>query len=486
MMGASAADLWAIVPEMVIAAGACLLLLLDLVTPKCEQALLAYVGLGLLGLAGAASLGLSSANVEVLSGLFLLDPFSTYFKLLLYLATGFTILLSISYLGIERIHAGEYYAFLFFSTCGLMVMVSGGDLITIFLGLELTAVSLYILAGLNRREPRSIEASAKYFVLGSLSSAIFLYGMSLLYGVTGTTQLRLAADALAGPAAGNPILPVAMIFLVVGFGFKVSVVPFHMWTPDVYEGAPTPVTAYMSVATKAASFAVFLRVFLDVFGSVKPNWTVVLIVLSVATMLVGTLAAIVQHNIKRMLAYSSIAHAGYALIGLVVGNELGIMSLMLYLAIYTVMNLGAFGIVILMRRAGVMGEEIEDLAGLAKQHPVAAFAMLVFMFSLTGIPPTAGFIAKLYLFMAAVDAGFVWLAVTGVLLSAVSAYYYLRVVMVIYMREPVRPIELAWSPAAVTALAVILVATLAAGLYPAPLIDYTQAAILQLHRVSVR
>ncbi len=472
-------DLVAILPEMIISVGACALLLLDLVLPKTARHWLAYLGLIILGAAGAATISLAAGQAELFGGLFILDPFSSYFKLLLYLATALTILLSIRYLQIERIHLGEYYAFLLFATCGLMVMVSGGDLITIFLGLELASVSLYILVGLNRHELRPIEASAKYFVLGSLSAAIFLYGMSLLFGATGTTNLGAAATALAR-GHGGPVLLMAMIFLLVGFGFKVAVVPFHMWTPDVYEGAPTSVTAYMSVAVKAATFAVFLRVFLEVFNPIKPHWTGWLIGLALATMVLGNLAAIVQQNIKRMLAYSSIAHAGYAMIGLIVGGELGTMSLMLYMAIYTLMNLGAFGVVILLRRTGVVGEQISDLSGLAKEHPAAALAMLIFMFSLAGLPPTAGFVAKFYLFMAAINAGLVWLAVAGVLLSAVSAYYYLRVVMVMYMKEPAGPIELAWSPPAVAALVIAAAATLFIGLYPAPLVGYTQDAILHL------
>jgi NADH-quinone oxidoreductase subunit N len=472
-------DLWVVLPEMIISVGACAVLLVDLVLPRPARAWLAYLSLIIIGAAGAATIGLATSEAEAFGGLFILDPFSSYFKLLLYLATALTILLSIRYLDIERIHLGEYYAFLLFATCGLMVMVSGGDLITIFLGLELAAVSLYILVGLNRHELRPIEAAAKYFVLGSLSAAIFLYGMSLLFGATGTTQLGAAATALA-QGQGGPVLWMAMIFLLVGFGFKVAVVPFHMWTPDVYEGAPTSVTAYMSVAVKAATFAVFLRVFLEVFGSLKPHWTGWLIGLALATMVLGNLAAIAQQNIKRMLAYSSIAHAGYAMIGLIVGGELGTMSLMLYMAIYALMNLGAFGVVILMRRAGVMGEQISDLSGLAKEHPAAALAMLIFMFSLAGLPPTAGFVAKFYLFMAAIDAGLVWLAVAGVLLSAVSAYYYLRVVMVMYMKEPAGPIELSWSPSAAAALAIVAAATVFVGLYPAPLVGYTQDAILHL------
>ncbi|MEW6323912.1 MAG: NADH-quinone oxidoreductase subunit N [Nitrospirota bacterium] len=474
-------ELLAVAPEIIVAAGACLILLADLATPARQRPLLAYAGLAVLGIAGAATLLLLSSRLEAFSGQFILDPFASYFKLLLYGATGLTILLSIRYVQIERIHYGEYYAFLLLATCGLMVMVSSGDLLMIFLGLELAAVSLYILVGLNRHELRPIEASAKYFVLGSLSSAIFLYGMSLLFGATGSTQLRAAAVALAaGPIAANPTLLMAMIFLLAGFGFKVAIAPFHMWTPDVYEGAPTTVTAYMSVTTKAATFAVFLRVFIEVFGAARADWTPWLIALCVATMVIGNLAAIVQQNIKRMLAYSSIAHAGYALIGLIVGNELGVMSLMLYMAVYAIMNLGAFGVVILMRRAGVQGEQIQEWAGLAKSHPAAAFAMLIFMVSLTGLPPTAGFVAKFYLFMAAVDAGLAWLAVVGVLLSAVSAYYYLRVVMVIYMKEPDRPIELAWTPAAAAALLLVAVATLLVGVYPAPLVNYASAAVLQL------
>ncbi|HUJ80104.1 MAG TPA: NADH-quinone oxidoreductase subunit N [Nitrospiria bacterium] len=472
-------DLSVVLPELIVSIGACLLLLVDLMLPHPSRAWLAYLGLLIVGAAGAATIMLGAGRIEAFGGLFILDPFSSYFKLLLYLATALTILLSIRYLEIERIHLGEYYAFLLLATCGLMVMVSSGDLLPIFLGLELAAVSLYSLAGLNRHDARPIEASAKYFVLGSLSAAIFLFGMSLLFGATGTTQLEKAATALAH-GHGGPMVWLGMIFLLAGFGFKAAVVPFHMWTPDVYEGAPTSVTAYMSVAMKTATFAVFMRVFLEVFGPIKPQWTAWLIGLSLATMVVGNLAAIVQQNIKRMLAYSSIAHAGYAMIGLIVGGELGMMSLMLYMAIYTVMNLGAFGVVILMRRAGVQGEQIGDLAGLAKEQPAAALAMLIFMFSLAGLPPTAGFVAKFYLFMAAVDAGLAWLAVASVLLSAVSAYYYLRVVMVMYMKEPSGPIELAWSPSAVTALVVILAVTLLIGLYPSPLVSYTQDAVLRL------
>jgi NADH-quinone oxidoreductase subunit N len=336
------------------------------------------------------------------------------------------------------------------------------------------------MAGFKRHESRSVEASAKFLILGSFSSAILLYGISILYGIAGTTNLKGLGAFFAAGAVDNPGLLLSMSFLVVGFGFKVAAVPFHMWTPDVYEGSPTPVTAFMSVAPKAASFAVFLRVFAEALGGVKAHWQPILITLAVATMILGNVVAIVQTNIKRMLAYSSIAHAGYALIGIIVGGGLGTMSLMLYLMIYALMNLGAFGVVIILRKGGMRGEDIADFTGLAKKNPVAAVIMLIFMFSLAGLPPTAGFVAKFYLFMGAVEAGLVWLAVVGVLLSAVSAYYYLRVVMVMYMREPGRDFDLATSPAASLALIVTTLAVLFIGLYPAPLIDATKAAILQV------
>ena len=489
-------DLVVILPELVVVGGGCLVLILDLILPKGQKDLLAYLSLMILLLAFYGTYRMAtSPSTDAFSGMFILDPFSSFFKILLYLATALTILLSIRYLEVERIHLGEYYAFILFATSGMMVMVSGGDLITIYLGLELMSLSLYILAGFKRYERRSIEAAAKYFVLGSFSSGVLLFGISLLYGLSGTTQLKDMGRVFQNlQVDGGPALFLAMILLVVGFGFKVAAVPFHMWTPDVYEGAPTCVTAYMSVATKAASFAAFLRVFVEALGSIEESWKTLLIVLCVATMVVGNVVAIVQTNIKRMLAYSSIAHAGYALIGLVVGSDLGIFSLMLYMVVYAFMNLGAFGVVILLRKADASGssgvgersppqadsggEEIADFTGLARNHRLAAFVMMVFMLSLTGIPPTAGFVAKFYIFMAAVDAGLVWLAVVGVLLSAVSAYYYLRIVMLMYMKEPEVLVKLTVSPAVTVALWVAVLVILGLGVYPSPLVEYAQSALL--------
>ncbi len=473
-------QLVAIAPEIVLTIGACALLLFDLAIPKHEKDKLGYFAIGILAVALYGSWKLAAVETEIFSGMFTLDPYATFFKMLVYLAGALTILLSMTYLEVEKIHLGEYYAFILLATAGMMVMVSAGDLIMIYLGLELLSISLYTMAGFKRSESRSVEASAKYLILGSFSSAILLYGISILYGIAGTTNLKGLGAFFAAGAVDNPGLLLSMSFLVVGFGFKVAAVPFHMWTPDVYEGSPTPVTAFMSVAPKAASFAVFLRVFAEALGGVKAHWQPILITVAVATMILGNVVAIVQTNIKRMLAYSSIAHAGYALIGIIVGGGLGTMSLMLYLMIYAAMNLGAFGVVIILRKGGMRGEDIADFTGLAKKNPVAAVIMLIFMFSLTGLPPTAGFVAKFYLFMGAVEAGLVWLAVVGVLLSAVSAYYYLRVVMVMYMREPGRDFDLATSPATSLALIVTTLAVLFIGLYPAPLIDATKAAILQV------
>ncbi len=431
-------------------------------------------------------------SVSVFSDLVILDPFSGFWKLLLYGVTGFTILLSLAYLKAERINLGEYYGFILLSLSGMMVMVSAADLLTIYLGMELMSLSLYILAGFKRFEARSLEASAKYFVLGAFSSGMLLYGISLLFAASGSTRLSAVAVAVSARGLDDPMLALAMVLLAVGFGFKIAAVPFHMWTPDVYEGSPTSVTAFIAVASKAASFAAFLRVFLDGLGGLKANWYALFLILCLATLALGNIVAIVQTNIKRMLAYSSIASAGYALVGAVVAGYVpatrdtqafGLSSVMLYLTIYAFMTLGAFAVIAMLRKGGVEGDEIEDYAGLAKRQPVAAFLMLVFMASLAGIPPTAGFIGKFYLFMAAVKADLAWLAVVGVIFAAISAYYYLRVVMVMYMREPeaagVEP-RLATSPVLAVALACAFAGVLVFGLYPNPLVSFATQAVLVL------
>jgi NADH-quinone oxidoreductase subunit N len=488
------ADLVAVLPELIVTLAACLVLIFDPVTPPSRKEWLAWLSLGALVICAVVTGTRLDASVMAFSDLVIIDPYAGFWKLLLYVVTGLTILLSLAYWKVERLSLGEYYGFLLLSLCGMMVMVSAADLLTIYLGIELMSLSLYVLAGLKRTEGRSLEASAKYFVLGAFSSGILLYGISLLFGMAGSTRLSAIATAIHTHGLQDPLLLISMILLVVGFGFKVAIVPFHMWTPDVYEGAPTAVTAFMAVAAKAASFGAFLRVFLEGLGGLKGNWDHLFLVLCLATLVLGNVVAIVQTNIKRMLAYSSIAHAGYALIGVVVAGHveadshvrsLGLSSVMLYLAIYAFMTLGAFAVAAMLRKGNLEGDDIEDYAGLAKRQPVAAFLMLVFMVSLAGIPPTAGFIGKFYLFMAAVKAGYAWLAVVALLFAAVSAYYYLRVVMVMYMRDTsVLPTEaaplVATSPALAFVLASALLGVLVFGLYPDPLVSFSASAVLAL------
>jgi NADH-quinone oxidoreductase subunit N len=432
-------------------------------------------------------------TVVAFGGLVVVDSYAVFWKMLLYLVSGLTILLSMSYLKEEKIELAEYYAFVLLALVGMMVMVSGTDLLTIYLGIELMSITLYIMAGIKRFDARSIEASAKYFVLGAFSSGILLYGISLLFGVTGSTRLSEIAVIVNGPGMEDPLMLLALMLIIVGFGFKVAAVPFHMWTPDVYQGAPTSVTAFMAVASKAASFAAFLRVLLEAFGGVKPNWNVLILAVCLLTVALGNLVAIVQTNVKRMLAYSSIAHAGYALVGVVVAGWVGVeadvaakgvSSLMLYLAIYSFMTLGAFAMVAILRKGGLEGEEIEDFTGLAKRHKGGAFLMLVFMVSLAGIPPTAGFIGKFYLFMAAVNADLAWLAIFGLVFAAISAFYYLRIVMVMYMREPSPEQEqhtrLVLSPQISVVLACAVAGVVLLGIFPGPLVSVADLSVLSL------
>lgn len=483
----SPGDLLAILPELLVMAAGCLVLVLDPLTPPDRKDRLAYFSLGALGVAFMVSYWFMGLSRPAFSGLYVLDAYGTFWKLLLIFVAALVILLAKAHLKLEEIDLAEFYAFILLSLSGMMVMVSGTDLLVIYLGLELMSVSLYVMAGFKRFEHRSLEASAKYFILGSLSSGILLYGISLLFGRTGSTTLAGIREGLVGLPAGDPVILLAIMLLVVGFGFKVAAVPFHMWTPDVYEGSPTSVTAYMAVASKAASFAAFVRVFMEALGGVKADWQMLLMAVCIATMILGNVVAIVQTNIKRMLAYSSIAHAGYALIGLVVADAAGVAGVLLYLALYAFMNLGAFAVVTMLRRGGLEGDEIADFTGLAKRNKWAALVMLLFMFSLAGIPPTAGFIGKFYIFISAVGAHMTWLAVVAVIFAAVSAYYYIRVVMVMYMREPGETagtpgydVRIVASPAVIAVLLVAAGGVILLGVFPDPLIQAAQSALLPL------
>jgi len=487
-------DLLALLPELIVVAAACLVIALDPITPASRRDLLAWLSLGALALClGLTGGQISTLNIRIsaFSDLVVIDAYARFWKVLLYGVTGLTILMSLPYLKAERIHLGEYYGFILLALSGMMVMVSGADLLTIYLGTELMSLSLYVMTGLNRSKPRSLEAAAKYFVLGAFSSGILLYGISLLYGMAGSTKLASIASAVGTHGANDPLVLIATILVAVGFSFKLAAVPFHMWTPDVYQGAPTSVTAFMAVAAKAASFAAFTRVFVEGLGGLKADWSLLFLLIALVTLVLGNVVAIVQTNIKRMLAYSSIAHAGYALIGFVAagravgpsGSTPGLASVMIYLALYSFMTLGTFAVIGMLRKGEREGEEIEDFTGLAKRQPLAAFLMLVFMVSLAGIPPTAGFIGKFYVFMAAVDAGLAWLAAIALLFAAVSAYYYMRIVMVMYMREPdpaaVAP-RLVTSPALSFVLACAVAGVILFGLFPNPLVSFALQSVLTL------
>jgi len=367
-----------------------------------------------------------------------------------------------------------------FATAGMLLMVSANDLVALYMGLELQSLSLYIIAAFQRDSIRSTEAGLKYFVLGALASGMLLYGASLIYGFTGTTRFSALAILFAGGGEVPIGVIVGLVFLTAGLAFKVSAVPFHMWTPDVYEGAPTPVTAFFSVAPKIAAFALFLRVMFEPFGNLLDQWQQIVIFISIASMALGAFAAIAQTNIKRLMAYSSIGHVGYALIGLAAGSEAGVRGVLIYMAIYLAMNVGTFGCILAMRRQGRMVEGISDLAGLSRSHPMMALVMGVFMFSMAGVPPLAGFFGKLYVFLAAIEAQLYGLAVFGVLTSVVSAFYYLRIVKIMYFDEQADPFDRPVGREITLVLAATGVFTLFFFLYPSPLLSGAKVAAAAL------
>jgi NADH-quinone oxidoreductase subunit N len=467
-------DIGPVIPEITMTAIALIVLLADLLIKKKEVlAIFSIVGVA------AVAYTLAGSSGVTFGGMFISDGYSTFFKIIFLVNVILSVLISIKYIVIEKVNFGEYYSLILFSTVGMMIMASAGDLIVLYLGLELMALSTYVLAGFIRHNIRSNEAALKYFLLGAFSSAFLLYGVSIIYGLTGTTDIKAISLFISEKGlAGNPSLLLSVMFFTVAFGFKIAAAPFHMWAPDVYEGAPTSVTAFMSVGPKAAGFAVLGRVFMVAFASITVDWAAILIPISILTMGVGNIVALSQTNIKRMLAYSSIAHAGYALLGIIAANNEGLASMMNYLMIYAFMNIGAFAVIIMLRSEGFKGEDITDYEGLAKTHPLASALMLIFMFSLTGIPPTAGFIGKLYIFMSAINAGYTWLVIVAVIFSAISAYFYLRIVMYMYMKEPKATVSLSTSPATGIALAVTVIAVLVIGVYPSVLVEFARAAIV--------
>jgi NADH-quinone oxidoreductase subunit N len=462
-------------PEIVVVTGACILLILGQLVRKGQEQFLLSASVAVVLTAAVLTIMLAGEVRPAYTGMFIADPFSVFFKMVFYLATVLTLLLSRKYAEIEGIGNSEYHVLLLLALSGMMIMASAIDLLSIYVGLELMALCTYVLTGFLRKERRSNEAALKYVILGSASTGIFLYGVSLVYGLTGTTQLDGVAAAVTG-ARPDPGLLLAVVFIVAGLVFKVGAVPFHMWLPDAYEGAPTTITAFMSVGPKAAGFAVILRVFLNPLVAASNAWIIVAVI-AVATMALGSFSALVQDNFKRLLAYSSIAHAGFALFGVVAGGADGIASVMLYLLIYSFMNLGIFGTIIMMRNGDFSGETIDDYAGLSKSHPGLALLMLLYLFSLAGIPPTAGFFAKFYVLVALVEQGFVILAVTAVLLSVVAAYFYIRIAMLIYMREPKRAFSPALSPLLRATLAFTAAGTIGIGLFPAWFLRLAQHSV---------
>jgi len=415
------------------------------------------------------------------AGLFVTDSFAVYMKVLVLLGSILVLLMSDSFVQREGMARFEFPILVVFATVGMMMMISANDLISLYMGLELQSLSLYVIAAFQRDRVRSSEAGLKYFVLGALSSGLLLYGCSMIYGFAGTTQfVALAGLFDGGAAAASPGLVVGIVFLSAGLAFKVSAVPFHMWTPDVYEGAPTPVTALFAVAPKVAAIALFLRVMLEPFGGLIEEWRQIIVLISVASMLLGAFAAVAQHNIKRLMAYSSIGHVGYALIGLAAGSQEGLHGVLIYMAIYLVMNVGAFACILSMKVNNRMVENIDDLAGAAKSHPMMALGILIFMFSLAGIPPMAGFFGKFFIFKAAIGAELYTLAVIGVVSSVVGAFYYLRIVKIVFFDDLLESFDKPIDRPIRIIMAITGVVTLLFFLWPSPLLDSAALAAASL------
>ena len=430
-------DIYPIVPELFLAVTAMVLLLFGVFRGDRGAQSISWLSVLALLSTGVIMSFLPDDVHIAFGGQFIVDQFSRFMKWLIILGTVLAILMSLNYNEREKIQRFEFPILIMFAALGMMLMVSANDLISLYVGIELQSLALYVIAAFRRDSTKSSEAGLKYFVLGALSSGMLLYGASLIYGFSGTTRFGVLASLFTGPNADPGIgVVVGLVFMLAGLAFKISAVPFHMWTPDVYEGAPTPITAFFAVAPKIAAIALLVRTLVGPFGELYEQWQQVVVFIAVASMLLGALAAIWQTNIKRLLAYSSIGHIGFALVGLAAGSKEGISAIGIYMTIYLAMNIGAFGCVLSMRRQGLLTENIDDLAGLARNHPLMAVAMGIFMFSMAGIPPLAGFFGKLYIFLAAVNEGLYVLAIVGLLTSVVGAFYYLRIVKIMYFDKP--------------------------------------------------
>jgi len=466
-----------VLPELVLAAGSMVLLMLGAYRGgEGTTKLVTGLAVALLVVTGVLELMLPAGKLTTFGGSFIVDDFARFLKILALIGSGATLILSAEFLADPSRRIFEFSILVLLSTLGMMVLISAGDLIMLYLGLELMSLALYVVAASNRDNVKSTEAGLKYFVLGALSSGMLLYGASLIYGFTGTVEFAGIAAAVKTGSVG---IVFGLVFLLAGLCFKVSAVPFHMWTPDVYEGAPTPITAFFASAPKVAALAVFTRVALTAFPGIVPQWQQIVVFVAIASMALGSFAAIGQKNIKRLMAYSSIGHMGFALVGLAAGTVEGAQGVLVYITIYVAMTLGAFTVILAMKRNGQPMEQISDFAGLSRTNPLLAFVFAMLLFSLAGIPPLAGFFAKWYVFVAAIKAGLFTLAVIGVLTSVVGAFYYLTIIKVMYFDEPageIEPMRLELR----TVLAVAGIFNIFFFVYPGPLVSVATAAAKSL------
>ena len=465
-----------VLPELVLAVGAMALLMVGAYQGVRATGLIISLALVLLVIVGVLELTLPAGKLVTFNGSFIVDDFARFLKILALIGSGATLILATEFLADPSRRIFEYAILVLLSTLGMMVLISAGDLIMLYLGLELMSLALYVVAASNRDDIKSTEAGLKYFVLGALSSGMLLYGASLIYGFTGTVSF---AGIAAAAKTGSIGIVFGIVFLLAGLCFKVSAVPFHMWTPDVYEGAPTPVTAFFASAPKVAAMAVFTRVALTAFPGIMPQWQQIVVFVSIASMALGSFAAIGQKNIKRLMAYSSIGHMGFALVGLAAGTAEGAQGVLVYVTIYVAMTLGTFSVILAMKRNGQHVEKISDFAGLSRTNPLLAFFFAMLLFSLAGVPPLAGFFGKFYVFVAAIKAGLFTLSVIGVLTSVIGAYYYLSIVKVMYFDEPLTQLD----PVRVELRAVLAVAGLFNiffFVYPGPLVSMATVAAKSL------
>lgn len=463
-------DLIALAPVIVLSVFAMMVLVVDLFGGR-NKTLLVFISLVGLLMTAISAFAKNPIPAYSFNDSYIVDHLSLFFICIFTISSALAILLSVEYNEREGIRAGEYYALILFCTVGMILLASSTDMIMIFLGIEIVSICLYVLAGIRRDNLRSNEAALKYFLLGAFATGFLLYGMTMVYGSTGHTNLFKIAEVVQNPSAqSNPLLLMGLVLLIIGFGFKVASVPFHMWAPDVYQGAPTPITAFMAVGPKAAAFAAFFRVFAETFPEMAPSWEIILSTIAVLSMFFGNLGAIMQTNIKRMLAFSSISHAGYILMAVIAKNSLGASSLLFYMLAYAFTTFGIFGIIILLGQKGEENLEIENYSGLAYRHPILALSMTVFLLSLGGLPPFAGFIAKFYIFSAAIQEGLVTLVIIAVLNSAISFYYYLKVVVFMYMKEPEAEFKISLTPLTLFVVFIGVTVTISLGIFPGSII----------------